>query len=92
MCYLGADLLIGWLGFAIVYPEFLSCRTRPNPSSSSVDILNNVSHPSAMYWKISLNYYGLGFHLLEADKWQKDVRVGLHQSMFKQKQLWSIHH
>ena len=30
-------------------------------------------------------------HLLEADKWQKDVKVGLHQSMPKQQQLWSIH-
>ena len=42
-------------GFAIVYPEFLSCRTRPNPLSSSCDILKNVSHPNVMYWIGCLN-------------------------------------
>ena len=53
--------------------------------SPQCDVLDWVSEP---WFFVCLRC----LHLLEADKWQKDVRVGLHQSMFKQKQLWSIHH
>ena len=43
--------LNGFPLFYQFYPYFLSCRTRPNPLSSSGEKLSTVGHPSAIYWK-----------------------------------------
>jgi hypothetical protein len=93
-------------GFAIVYPEFLSCRTHPDPALCPVPLtywIMSVTPVLCIAKSHYINHYGLGFwtlffaclwclHLLEADRWQKDVRVGLHRGLPKQQQqLWSIH-